>query len=85
MHDYESRVGIHIIKAPLGIRIACHTALIPIGGATLTKQIGSVMYVVETWAVRAMMWIHVHVPCTLCSMYLLYVAADQAARIWGGG
>lgn len=43
------------------------------------------MYVVETWAVRAMMWIHVHLPCTLCSMYLLYVAADQAARIRGGG
>ncbi len=38
MHDYESRVGIHVIKAPLGIRIACHTGLIPIGGATFTKQ-----------------------------------------------
>ncbi len=37
-HDYESRVGIRIIKAPLRHRIACYTGLIPIGGATLTKQ-----------------------------------------------
>jgi len=41
------------------------------------------MYVVETWAVRAMMWIHVHIPCTLCSMYRMLQPIKR--RESGGG